>query len=890
VRDADHTPDELLERASELEALQHAFHGVRTTRRGRLVVVEGEAGVGKTALVRRFCDAQGTAARVLSGSCDGLFTPRPLGPLIDVADTTGGALAEVVAAGAFPHQAAAALLDELGTRVPTVLVLEDLHWADEASLDVLRLVARRAGSVSALIVVTYRDHEVGLDHPLRLVLGELATSDGTEHLALAPLSIIAVAHLAEPHGVDAERLHSETGGNPFFVTEVLATGDGKIPPTVRDAVLARRARLSSSARSLLDAVAVVPPRAELWMLDALAGTHGDHLGECLTSGMLTASARGVAFRHELARVAVEESLPTDRRLALHRAALAALADPPTGRPDPLRLALHADAAGDPDAVITHAPRAAELAASVGAHREAAAQYARTLRYADELPLDERASLLERYARELHVSDRADEAIEALRAAVACRRRQGDQVGEAHTLRLMSNLLWCPGRADEAERVARDAAARLEPLPAGPELARTYAELARLAMNKDDAEEAMAWGGRALALADRLGERATRAYALNTIGTTELLSGRRDGQERLERSLELAREGGDEEGVARAFVNLAQGALRSRRYPMVDRNVEAGLAYAAEHGLDMVRLYFLSFRALAELGRGRWTAAADAAAAVLQEPSPSTMPHTFALVVEGTLRARRAQPDAWQPLDDALALAEPSGELARLAPVAAARAEAAWLAGNPEGVRRSTDHALQLATAREVSWVIGELACWRHRAGVRQGLPPDAPEPFGLEMAGEWTRASEAWTRLGCPYEATLALAESGEEAALRRALRDLQQRGARAPAAIVARRLREGGARDVPRGPRAATLENPANLTPRQVDVLQLVADGMRSSEIAERLYLSRKTVDHHVAAILRKLGARSRAEASAEAVRLGLSRREPSLDDERGTTGTPGR
>jgi DNA-binding CsgD family transcriptional regulator len=863
---------ELLERAGNLEALARAFDAVRENRRGRLVLVEGEAGVGKTALVRRFCDDQGRAARVLWGACDGLFTPRPLAPLLDVAELAGGELAEVVARGGFPHEVAAALLRELGTRVPTVFVVEDLHWADEASLDVFRLVARRAASVSALVIASYREHELGADHPLRIVLGELATTPGIEHLEVAPLSRAAVGQLARPHGVDPDRLHRKTGGNPFFVTEVLAAGDRRIPPTVRDAVLARAARLGRPARRLLEAVAIVPPQAELWMLDPLAGEDADHLGECLSSGMLTAGARGVAFRHELARLAVEESLLPDRRLELHRRALATLGDPPAGPPDPVRLALHAEAAGEAEAALEFAPKAAERAASLGAHREAAAQYARALRFADELQLDARAALLERRAHECYLTDQAEEAIAALRHAVECRRGLRDRLGEGETLRLLSSLLWCPGRADEAAQTAREAVELLEPLPPGPELARTYAELSRLCMNADDIEGAVEWGGRAIELAERLGDRQIVASALNNLGTAELLRGRREGREKLERSLELAREAKDEEGVARAFVNLAQAALRWRSYPLVEQNVEAGLAYTAEHGIDLFRLYLLAFRSVAELGQGRWVEAVDSAALVLHEPSISTMPRTYALVVQGLVRARRGEPEACAPLDEALALAEPSGELARIAPVAGARAEAAWLAGDADAVRRHTDSALELAVSRGAPWLSGELACWRLRAGVRDERPPETAGPYGLELAGAWVAAADGWAELGCPYEAALALAGSGEEGSLRRALDELQQLGARAAAAIIARRLRERGARDLPRGPRPATRRNPANLTPREVEVLGLVADGLRSSEIAERLFLSRKTVDNHVAAILRKLGARSRAEASAEAVRLGLA------------------
>ena len=374
---------ELLERSRQFAALGESLAAVLGSSRGRLVLVGGEAGVGKTALVSRFCEEHGGSARILWSACDALFTPRPLGPLLDVAEVTGGELEELVESGARPHEVAAALMGELRTRAPTILVIEDLHWADEATLDVLKLLARRIEGVHALVLASYRDEELDRAHPLRLVLGEFASSQAVERLKLEPLSPAAVATLAEPHGVDADELYRKTEGNPFFVTEVLAAGEGEIPDTVRDAVLAHAARLSPAARTLLEAAAVVPPPVELWLLETLAADVFDQLDECLTSGMLTAAPASVAFRHELARLAVEESLAPNRRVALHQKALAALADPPTGAPELARLAHHAEAAGDREAVLEFAPAAAAQAASLGAHLEAAAQYARALRFADD---------------------------------------------------------------------------------------------------------------------------------------------------------------------------------------------------------------------------------------------------------------------------------------------------------------------------------------------------------------------------------------------------------------------------------------------------------------------------------------------------------------------------
>src|SRR5215211_926759 len=178
---------QLLERSRCLSTLGGWLAGVRNGSAGRLVLVAGEAGVGKTLLLRRFCDDQRDSARVLWGACEALFTPRPLGPFLDVAEATGGELQTLIESSGTPHELTAALVRELQRRT-TILVLEDVHWADEATLDVLRLLARRVVAAPALVLATYRDDELDRDHALRLVLGELATRATVERLEVEPLS------------------------------------------------------------------------------------------------------------------------------------------------------------------------------------------------------------------------------------------------------------------------------------------------------------------------------------------------------------------------------------------------------------------------------------------------------------------------------------------------------------------------------------------------------------------------------------------------------------------------------------------------------------------------------------------------------------------------------
>jgi len=860
-----------LERDEELAALWQTLRSVERERRGRVALVAGEAGVGKSELLRRFREQAERSARFLWAACEPLHTPRPLGPLLDIAEVVGGELEAKVAAGAAPHDVAVTILRELAGQRPTVMVMEDVHWADEATLDVLRLVMRRVERVPALIVTSLRHEQMGRTHPLRLLLGELPRSRFVTRLDIACLSRDAVTALATPAAVDPDVLYARTGGNPFFVTEAIAAATDGVPETVRDAVLARAARLSEPARALIDAVAVIPHSTEVWLLETLAEVPPACLEECLASGMLKPAGDAVAFRHELARLAVQESLPPDRKVALNRRALAGLLAAPDGVRDLARLAHHAEEAGDADAVCRYAPAAASRAAVLGAHREAAAQYERALRFSDGMPADERADIFECHWRECFVTGLYEDAIVSLQRGLAHHRAAADRLKEGDLLRALSQTVWCAGGARASKDGALAAVTLLESLPMGAELARAYAHLAAVFNDDDDRDPAIAWGERALELAERLQDRETMLHALATVGAVQLDAGDPQGEEKLRLALATAKREALHEQAGRTYTLAAAATVRRRAGTLARGYVHDGRAYCSDHGLELYRLYLLAYQARLDFDQGRWNEAVEGAIAVLRVPRPSTVPRINALVILGLSRARRGDPEHLPPLEEAMALAEPTGELQRIGPAAAALAEARWLAGDEQGVHDITAAALELALQRRSAWMAGELADWRRRVGIVEPVPDVAAPPYAAHLAGDPARAAELWTELGCPYEAALARAEADEEPSVRQGLEVLHRLGARQTAAVIARQQRRRGARRLPRGPRQSARANAPGLTARQLDVLVLLAQGLRNADIADRLFLSEKTVDHHVSAILRKRDAPNRGHAAATALRLGL-------------------
>ena len=860
---------ELWERGPALDLLDELLR--QSGSGGRVALVGGEAGIGKSALVTEFARRCDDRVRVLWGACDRLVTPRALGPLHDIGRQTGGVLGERLSSGAAQEAMFAAFLDELTAPRPpgstSLVVVEDAHWADEATLDWLTFLGRRIERLSALLVVTYRDDEMGPTHPLRRALAAMPSAVAT-HLALAALTQGCVLEQGQLAGVDGETVYQLAGGNPLLVTEVLKGGGAAAPGAVQNLILERLRLLPASARDVAHLVSVVPTRADAELVATLDDPNS--VDVCIDAGVLVTAGDGVAFRHELLRGAVEDSLSPPRRAALHRQVLQALAAEPDV--DPSRMVHHARLAGDADAVLRFGLVAGASAARQGAHREASEHYRAAARYGSRLDEPERAALFERWAHESYLVGQFEDAIGARNEALALREELGQPEKMGVNLRWLSRTLWWAGRRGEARQAADRAVTVLETAPPGRELATAYGQQALLHLTAHDLEEAVTWAERARVLAERFGDVET---AMSAEITTGVAGAHLDPDvfARLDRLHDLADSRGFVENAARAVVNpaLMIGDELARYDDEAVERHERALRYMRDHNLDGYVVHLLGSRARLKFERGDWAGALADADAALGEPGLLGMNVVLPMVVRGRIQAARGDAAAGATLDEAERHAEGVEDVVMIAPVADARWELLLWSGDARGAQDVARRALAQAQALGgTGYIIGRLAYRVWRAGGDDEVPASAAELYQWMIRGEWQRAAEEWGVRGATLLRAEALA-AGDEVAAGEALRILDGLGASRAAGFLRAELRRRGVVRVPRGPRRTTSSNVAGLTPRQVDVLTLLAEGLSNAQIADRLTLSAKTVDHHISAVLGKLGVSSRGQAAAAAHRLNL-------------------
>ncbi|WP_114520699.1 LuxR family transcriptional regulator [Altererythrobacter sp. ZODW24] len=871
----------LFERDTELQRLAdltaEAMAGA-----GRVIALSGEAGIGKSSLLREFVAGLSDQTRAYWGMCDALFTPRPLGPVQDIAALL---LDQDEYRG---NEGAIALFPQLFARLqqsdtPAVLIIEDVHWADVGTLDFIRFLGRRIALCPVLLVISFRDDEVGRDHPLRRVLGDLP-SDRVERIELSPLSIEAVRQLAAGSERNAERLLQITGGNPFFVSEILSDKsdeEARVPESVQDAVAGRLARLDEKHRSFLEALSIIPVPIEPALHGRWIEDHEQWIEQSIASGILVSTSDGrLRFRHELARLATSQRCSSHELVRLHQKHLALMLELPD-KFAACEIVHHAKGALDAKAVLDYAPVAGERAARLGAHSEAAAYFETALDFVDEASPELAAELYESWAYEAGLALKVDDrVIEARRHALTLWRAIGREDKVAENLRRLSRLHWYRGEAAQAGRYLDDSIALFEQLDDAEKLAMAYSMRSQMMMLNSRMDEAIDWGHRALETAGSEPPAEILVHALNNIGTAKLFLGQEDGLDDLQRSLSLALDNHLHEDAARVFTNLSEYAVDLRKLDLAEEVLHRGIAFDVEHDLDSWTFYLRGRQAQLRLEQGRLQEAKDIAEIVLARPDQTMLMQLPARIMLGKAQLRMGQSGAGQTLEQARADALQTSEVQYQIPVLLTLMERAWLADDMAKAKEAFASLKKIDAHRFSKWGRAEFAFWAQLCGGWKvpGLGK-APHPFRLALEGEMTAASEAFSALGSHYLSAICLGLQDDPERISDAVAQLQQQEAAAAInRLVTLAVERGIAREairIARGPYKAARTNSFGLTAKEQTVLGLMTEGLSNGEIAERLSRSPRTVEHHVSSILQKLDAESRLGAVLKAQQY------PELDPE---------
>lgn len=849
----------LLEREEELAVLSRLLIDLPTSG-GKVVLIRGEAGIGKSSLVREFLESIRDSAHVYVGFCDDLETPQPFGPLWDIGRDDAGlnhALHES------DRQEVMQSFFELfvPSLRPNLVVIEDTHWSDEATLDSIKYAGRRIARTNGLLILTYRDEEVDLDNPLRTVLGSLP-SESVERVELEGLSRAAIAELLTESSLDPDQVLEVTHGNPFYVTEMALTEGDDVPSSVRDSVMARLGQLSVLSRGMLRYMSVIPERTTMDELAALIGSTESQLTECERLGLLVVGPESVRFRHELIRRTVESSLTTTESISIHRALLDVL----PADSDPARLVHHARGANDVDRLIELVPLAAVAAADVGSHREASAHYRTLEPYMERLPGDEQARLLADWAvMEYYLGH--EESVQLLERSIHLSRQLDNRHDLAKALELAMTVHETHGLASTARRYAEEAIELLREDGPPFDLASALSRYAYLLIHIGEGRPADGAIEEALVLADDSGNELARLRALAVKGQLAVVRGQPGGLGLVEQVREEAEAGGYRFEEAKALRNLAYIALEISDLTMQEDVARRSKETAIRYELPILEVEADTVYADALMRKGDW---ADAEELATERLGSHVNADLHLKRVLGLLRLRTGHSGAREFLDDAWSIAQRYDEIDFLLHVGACLAEEMWLVDetDPSLTKRLRDLVAR-GIYMEFPWPAGWLAFWLWRLGELREIPGGLPEPHLLSIRGDVASATEAWATIGMPYRRAMALScgDAGDRLA---ALEILGSLGADAVAAKVRRELRAEGV-SVPRGKGRATKEHAAGLTARQAEILELLAEGLSNPEIADRLFLSLRTVENHVSAVLARLGSSSREEAVGMARSQGL-------------------
>ncbi len=860
---------ELIERDHFLATLNNRFSQTAAGT-GHCCFITGEAGIGKTSLVQAFLKGVKKDCLEYQGLCDSLFTPRPLAPLYDVALQMKDDWTEKIHSISSRSELFTNFLQALSLKnLPIVLVFEDIHWAGEATLDFIKFLSRRISHIPCLFILTYRDNDFDKMHPMANIIGDLVP--GTFSLfMLTPLSKPAVQKMAEEKGFDGEDVFSLTGGIPFYVNEILADRSTRVPDNVRNLILSIYNRQEEQTKIIWQLLSVIPEGLELTRLPTLNPSWIREIEKSLSQKNLIIRENKIFFKHELFRRTVEGSLSHFKRIELNKLILELYLKIFEKEKEVERIVHYAKNANENELVIQYAPVAAKQAACVGSHIEASKLYLTVIQYSTKKEAGELATFYEDYAYECYLTNQIKNAIIYQEKALKKRKEKNEIEETANNLRLLSRFWWFEGDRKKAESFGEEAIEILEKQSTSKTKAMAYSNMAQLKSSLDKTDECIFWGEKAIAIAREIKDEEILSETLNNMGSTLLLNPttKEKGLALLQQSLSIALRNSYHEYVGRAYLNLGTNGVTLKDYVFAKKFLEKGIQYCEERDMDSMKLYMLVSMSRLHLDTGNWPEAYYIADNLLKKENLPAIIKIGALIVIGTIKIRRCDQDALPLLMEAKMMAFKTTELQRIAPVFLALLEYEWISGisyfENKVLSDTVDRMIELRKFSKKS----KLYFWLRKTGksclILQGEPA-YKESSLKEMSPE---EIEYWQNIDAPYEKALILSEGNEEQK-RKALSILGQFGADAVCKKIKLEMRASGITKISRGLRESTKTNPAQLTNRELDILALVKEGFQNKEIAGHLFISPKTVDHHISSILFKLDVNSRTKAVAEAAKL---------------------
>ena len=860
----------LIERDGLLASLQQHFDDI-SDGEGHCVFISGEAGIGKTALVKAFCKKQSDECSMYQGACDALFTPRPLAPLYDILWQVNKERWPTSPSSEERSALFSNFFQELSTKKGKVLIVfEDIHWADEGTLDFIRFFAKRIYQLPCLFILTYRDNEIHSRHPLRSVLGQLPPDSFTK-LVVTPLSKQAVVEMATHKGYSGEDVYSIAGGNPFYVNEILASYSPGVPDNIKDSILSVYERQKEGTKNAWQIWSVMPEGLEVERVATIKNSWWD-IDHCFAISVIIVQSGKVVFKHELYRRTIEESLTPFKRMELNKLMLELFLDSFEEKGEIERILHYAKNANEKKLVVKYAPEAAQKAASIGAHLEASKLFLTAIEYFEGNDTNQLAGFYEAYAYECYLSNQIKEAIASTEKVLNLWNEKSDTEKTGDTLRFLSRLWWFDGNRKNAEDFAWQAIGVLKDQPVSSTKAMAFSNMSQLKMLSDEPSECMLWGEKAMSLAKELDNEEILCHALNNVGSVQMCihSSEQEGIAMLQQSLEIAVRNSYHEHAARAYTNLASGLVKIKSYSFAMTTLDDGIHYCEERDLNAWSFYMLSWKARLNLKTGHWVEAGSIANNLLKNENQPAIIKITALIVVAKILMRKGDKDVRTLLLEAKTKSFKTMELQRVIPSMVALLEYEWLTGKTIIEQDDIEQTAVLMRQAGIDSEKNEFVFWMKKAGRHIVLCKEIADAYDTSSAAKTLKAASFWQRAGCPYEQALVLFE-GKEDDKRKAIKILQDLDAIAVYEKMKQAMRNLGIKNIPRGIRKSTRSNAAFLTYREMDVLRLLKEDMQNKEIAAQLYISAKTVDHHISSILFKLDASSRSKAVSEAIRAGI-------------------